>query len=607
MAKKAKKQSKESKGPALPPLPKELQEKLESVRKGMEKFKDKATEKFDKYVMGVALLPPPKPAPGKELKEEEKDKVEILVLIDDTEPSKMTKSELRDKISKILDAEAKQIDKKFVPQTILLSDVWQSCYDAKYDLVQLVAISIPIYDTGMMAAIRISEVHKNMVLKKFEKYVVAYVLAGSLVQGKATPESDIDVSIIIDDTDVKKMTRVELKDKLRAIIAGMGIEAGEITGVKNKINVQTWILTDFWEGIKEANPVFFTFLRDGIPFFDRGLFMPWKQLLKMGKIKPSPEAIDIYMSSGEQSLERVKWKLRDIGVEDFFWSIFTPSQAALMLYGVPPPTPKETPEMMEEVFVKKEGMLKKQDLKILHDVLAIRKDVEHGTRKEVSGKEIDGFLEACNKYLANLRELFGKIQGKRDEESILSLYEAVQNVCRDVLKMEGREKVPTSELIHIFEEELIAKGKVPAKYLRNLHDIVKAKADFDADKLTKAEVDKVRKEANEFIKYMVEFLQRKRAQELAKVRFRIKYGEHYGEVTLLGDTAYVIRDIDAKEKQLQKAEIKGDGSLGAVKGASYEELEKDLAKIAIPRKATLSTQLFESLKKIFGEHMEVLL
>jgi predicted nucleotidyltransferase len=48
-----------------------------------------------------------------------------------------------------------------------------------------------------------------------------------LSRGKATPESDIDVFLVIDDTDVKKMTRGELKEKLRAIIIGMGIDAGK--------------------------------------------------------------------------------------------------------------------------------------------------------------------------------------------------------------------------------------------------------------------------------------------------------------------------------------------------------------------------------------------
>jgi len=58
----------------------------------------------------------------------------------------------------------------------------------------------------------------------------------------------------------------------------------------------------------------------------------------------------------------VKFKLKDIGMEDTFWATLTPSQAALMMYGVPPPTPKETPEVMDDVFVKKRKFLRKNTL-----------------------------------------------------------------------------------------------------------------------------------------------------------------------------------------------------------------------------------------------------
>ena len=134
----------------------------------------------------------------------------------------------------------------------------------------------------------------------------------------------------------------------------MGIDAGEMTGIKNKLNIQVYILTDFWDSIKEANPVIFTVLRDGVPLYDRGIFMPWKQLLKMGKIKPSTEAIDMFMASGEQMTARVKAKFKQMVEQDIYWSTLTPTQAALMLYGIPPPTPNETIKLVEEVFVKKE-------------------------------------------------------------------------------------------------------------------------------------------------------------------------------------------------------------------------------------------------------------
>lgn len=360
-------------------IPDETKKKLEAIKEKLDQFQKKLLEKFDNYIMGIALLPPEKD-------DKNKEKINTLVLIDDSDSQKMSKEELKEKLTTIIAKMAEDIDKNLNVETIILTELWQSCYDAKYDLLQMIAMSAPVFDKGMLAAIKIAEIHKTMVLKKFEKYIVSYVLAGSLVQGRATPESDIDVFIVIDDTDVKKMTRAELKDKLRAIIIGMGIDAGKMTGIENKLNVQVYILTDFWENIKEANPIIFTFLRDGVPFYDRGIFMPWKQLLHMGRVKPSPEAIEMFKSTGEQMIERVKLKIKDIGMEDLFYAILTPSQAALMMYGVPPPTPKETPDVLTEVFVEKDKLLEKEYVDILKRNIKVRKDMEHGTKKNFQEK-----------------------------------------------------------------------------------------------------------------------------------------------------------------------------------------------------------------------------
>ena len=199
-------------------LPIDVQEKLEKIKVKLDKFKKEIVTKFDKYIMGIALAPPPKPLPPlpgqPPAPAPDKNKVHILVLVDDSDSKKMSKWELKDKLSAIIVNIAKDLDPNLVPQTIILSELWQSCYDGKTDLLQTIALSAPVHDTGMLAAIKIAEIHKNMVLKKFERYIVSYVLAGSLTQGRATPTSDIDVWIVIDDTDVKKMTRAELKDKI---------------------------------------------------------------------------------------------------------------------------------------------------------------------------------------------------------------------------------------------------------------------------------------------------------------------------------------------------------------------------------------------------------
>lgn len=590
----------------MPKIPKEVQEKLKKIKTKLDGFSKKVVAKFDKYILGVALLPPQKPKEGEEAEKDEKDKINVLVLVDDTEPHKMSKAELREKLVTIIESIAKETDEKIKPETILLSEIWQNCYDGKNELLKIIALAAPIYDTGMLSAIKIAEIHKTMILKKFEKYIVSYVLAGSLVQGKATKTSDIDTWVVIDDTDVKKMTRAELKDKLRAIIIGMAIEAGEMTGIKNKLNIQVYILTDFWESLKEANPIIFTLLRDGVPFYDRGVFMPWKLLLKMGRIKPSMEAIEMFMSSGESMLKRVHSKLDEVGMEDIYYAILTPSQAALMLYGVPPPTPRETPEVMRDVFVRKEKLLEEKFIKILEDTIQIRKELEHGTKKGVTGKELDDLLTNAEEYLKRVKKLFTQIEKMKEEESMVHIYDTVVTIIRDVLKLEGVEKVSDVEIVKLFKEEMVSAGKMPERYLRILSDIIKAKDDYDKHKLTKTEVEKVRKDSNEFIKFMIEYMQRKRGRELEKTRIRVKHGNRYGEVILLGKEAFIIHDIDKEEKEISRAKINPDGSLGTPKKSSMEELEQELAAIKIPQKAFIKEPIFEDLKKIFGKDVEVL-
>jgi len=581
-------------------VPDEAKEKLEQIKSKIESFKDKVLKRFEDHILGITLLPPSKD-------EEKKDKINLLVLVDDSDSTKMTKDELRDKISSIVSETAKNVDETLSPDTLLLTDLWQSCYDAKYDLLQMIATSAIIFDKGMMAAIKLSEVHKTMVLKKFEKYIVSYVLAGSLVQGKATPESDIDVFLVIDDTDVKKMTRTELRDKLRAIIIGMGIDAGKMTGIENKINIQVYILTDFWESIKEANPVIFTFLRDGIPLYDRGIFMPWKQLLQMGRIKPSPEAIDMFMHSGDQMLERVKYKLKEIGMEDFFWAAITTSQAALMLYGFPPPTPKETPETLRQIFVKKEKLLEEKYVKIVEKVLKVRKDMEHGTKKDIDGKEVDDLYTSTQEFLERMKKLFEEIDSLKQKQEVEKIFTETMVACREALRLEGLEDFKEADIVNLFDKHLVKKAKIYSNAAVDLKDIIKAKKEHETAKLSKPEINKSIKESRAFIRNVVEYIQRTRARELESSKIRIKYGDKIGELLVLNDAVFVISNLESPEQEIRKGKISEKGVVSGLSASNVEDLESALADSKNLRKVFINESLYNSIKQIFGDKAELII
>jgi len=108
------KETEKSKQPEAPKIPKEMQEKLNQVKGKLDKFKKTLLEKFDKYISGIALLPPPK-----EMKKEDEGKVHVLVLVDDTEPTKMSKMELKDKKFEVV-LLCLVLTKKYQPQFLLI-------------------------------------------------------------------------------------------------------------------------------------------------------------------------------------------------------------------------------------------------------------------------------------------------------------------------------------------------------------------------------------------------------------------------------------------------------------------------------------------------------
>ncbi|MAG45758.1 MAG: hypothetical protein CMH63_03240 [Nanoarchaeota archaeon] len=568
-----------------------LKKSLQEAKSKIDKFQKQILKKFDKYVLGIALLPP---------KKEDKGKMDIFVLFDDSDSKKMNKLELRDKLFSISKSIAKEIDKDFIVEIALLSELRQDCYDSKWELTGLIGMGMILYDPNdLLAGIKTSEVHKNMVLKKFDKYIVSYVAAGSLFRGEKA--NDIDVYVIIDDTDVKKMPRLELKEKLRSIIIGQGFEAASITKVDKKFHVQVYILTDFWEGIKDANPVFFTFLRDGVPLYDRGVFMPWKLMLEMGRIKPSPEAIDMFMSTGEKILDSVSYRLREILEKDIYWAVLNPSQAALMLYGVNPPTPKETIGLMDEIFVKKEKILEKKYVDTLAKIRKWYKDMEHEKIKSISGKEIDELLKESEAYLKRIRKLFDEIEKKKEEEDVIQIYEASTKVMDDVLKLNNVKDKDIEKGL----KKLTDKGELDKKLLTIFRDLVKAYEDYKKSKLSRAEIDKARKESRVFMRTLIDYIQYKRGSTLDRITVKVKYGKKIGEVIVFDKEAFVIED-SARKDRIGKGSVGKDGSINGIAKSSLEELEKYISKGNLPQNVFIRDGLFKSLKEIFGPKMEVL-
>jgi len=231
--------------------------------------------------------------------------------------------------------------------------------------------------------------------------------------------------------------------------------------------------------------------------------MPWKALLKMGKLNPSPEAIDMFMSMGDKTVSRAKRALIDIVIHDIYWGVITPSQAVLMLYGLPPPTPKKIVGEMTKIFIKKEKMLEKKYVNILERIVGLYKDYEHEKLKEIKGTEIDKLIRDTEDYLKRLKELREQIEKRAHEKTIEQVYQDTFKLLKIMFGNKSQEKI-----IQDFEYQLIKKGKLAPQSLRILKDIVTARTEFKKGKSTSQKIDNARKNAAILINDLIEYNQR---------------------------------------------------------------------------------------------------
>ena len=519
-----------SKKPAAPEASDKIQKEMDKTKKDLEKLKSFIMKKYP-FIQSISVLPPQavknfiEEEVGENIPKEELEKlakkIHLYIIIPENEykNTPKIKKAIIEQINKL-----KQDVWVYVKTPV---DVWEYCLDGKFDLTGAVAMSFPLYDKGLLGALRVAEIHKSLVLQKFEKYVVSYCIGGSLVRGKAIKTSDVDVFLIINDTDVKRMPRLELKERLKGIIYQYLAEAETLAGVKNKLSPQIYLLTDFWESVKDAHPVIFTFIRDGVPLYDRHTFMPWKALLKMGKLKPSPEAIEMYMSMGDKTVQRAKKFLLDIVIQDIFHGVSTPSQALLMLYGLPPTNIPETVKEMKRIFVDKEKMLEKKYYDILEEIMIkYYKGYEHGKIKEVSGKEIDRLLKNVEAYTKRLKELREQIEKRAQEKTIEQINKDVFGLLEAILGNKAQ-----ATIISEFETKLVKTGKFTQQHLRILKNVVDARAKFKKGKSNPHKINEARKDAMILINDLIEYSQRCDLVSLEKGKMRLKYKDGKKEAT----------------------------------------------------------------------------
>ena len=485
---------------------------------------------------------------------------------------------------------------------ILLSEIWNSATRGQTSLLSALTAGKIIYDDGnWIKSLKASELHKNRIVSKFEKYVVSYVIAGSLIRGEAHEYSDLDVSIIIDDTDVTKTTSGELKLKLRNIASNEARIAEKDSGLTKPIlNVQVWILSEFWTGLKRAEPVFYTTLRDGVPIYDRGMFSPWKLMLQRGQLIPSPESIRRYIDDGKKYIDRMNMKVKSIATDDLFWSIVYPSQGILMLLGVPPGSPNQVANQINEHLVKA-NLLDRKYYQTYVKINNLRKDLEYGKLKDVNNSKIVQLIDESIKYIEAINNLYDKIEIKIIRNKMSKLETRTKEDILSILKLSGISS-KKSNAINSFKQEILEKGFARSNYL----DLIDKLYNTDTKNISLSELDSLDFKLNELRNQTIDLINTKKSNISNTMFIKYKKNEVYytAKIWLFSDKLFIIKDMNDSSSKLFSYDYNSKGKMTNEKESTMKILNNKI-KNYDGISTLINVNTLKSLKNIFGDNIQL--
>lgn len=222
----------------------------------------------------------------------------------------------------------------------------------------------------LRAKIKVAERFSNAARQKLGSMVKGVAVIGSIARGDFKPGSDIDVLVVIDDT--QRDVPEELKEKLLAMLNDIGKK------IDKKMQIQIHTLTEIFQFAKDGDNIVYNFLRHMKVVYDGGVLKPMQKLLSAGEIKPTKESVMRSMEGADFYMKKVVQYVEWI-VERYYRAVTWASNAFVMSLGEHPASPPEIPLVLKKHA--DQGVLPPEVPAIAAEVIAIHKAVEHGDLK----------------------------------------------------------------------------------------------------------------------------------------------------------------------------------------------------------------------------------
>ncbi|MCA9478517.1 MAG: nucleotidyltransferase domain-containing protein, partial [Nanoarchaeota archaeon] len=151
----------------------------------------------------------------------------------------------------------------------------------------------------------------NELRKELGDLLKGTVLFGSAARGGKKEGSDVDILIILNDLQI--VLSKDVVSGLRVLIENVAAR------ISNQFHLTTMHLSEFWDYARQGDPIIVNILREGMPVYDEGFFLPMQTLLDEGKIRPTKEAVWAYYLRAPKTIKSAQTHLLS-AIVDCYWA-----------------------------------------------------------------------------------------------------------------------------------------------------------------------------------------------------------------------------------------------------------------------------------------------
>lgn len=243
---------------------------------------------------------------------------------------------------------------------------------------------------------KLAEKFAHAMKKELGDFLKSVILFGSTArQEKTLYERDIDVLMLIDDLTL--VLSPEVVQAYRVITENTAAKTSR------RLHITTMKLTNFWEYMRNGDPLALNMLRDGVPIIDSGIFEPLQMLLYQGRIRPTRESMYVYFARAPATLVNADWHIMQATL-DLYWAVIDAAHAALIRVGEIPPTPSHMANIIHEKLVNKK-LTSKKSAKVMDFFYKLSRKITHRQIRKITGKEYDKYKAEADAFVKEMKKI----------------------------------------------------------------------------------------------------------------------------------------------------------------------------------------------------------